>query len=63
MDQAEVTVQSDPNDKLSQPLEFKLLSLDSGGWRVLEYMLKAAAYDGSRVRDIDSALMLQYLSS
>ena len=59
MDQAEVTIQSDPNDKLSQPLEFRLLSLDSGGWRVLEYMLKAAAYD--RVRGI--VVTLQYLSS
>lgn len=56
---ADITIQSDPNDKLSEALEFRLTSLDSGGWRVLEYMLKAAAFDG--VKEI--VLTLLYLNS
>ncbi len=47
MTSAAVTIQSDPNSKLSEALGFHLFGLEgSGGLRVIGYMLKAAAADG-----------------
>lgn len=56
---AKVTIQSDPNDLLSEALVFQLGSLDDGGLRVLKYMFKAAAHEG--VREI--VVKLDYLVS